>query len=746
MAKHSVWARLLSLTLGLMLVFSMGESALAAEKAADPLKGLKKADNVWDHYPSLKNMDKAAVNSYTMDGNWSFASAPSGTTNFTTMTDLYYISRYKTWSVSSGIEAAGGAGDVRWVAPQFLKSDKSVMYSTTTPAFVYTAPVSGTIKVGAAAKIYVDWWKDGPNGMRIAIYKSNQYGVIVPIWPVGERWLTLGGSKGAVGTSSNKYKFDPIELSIQEGEKLYFVMDCNGNEADDKIYWQPTVTYVNAEYDAENDPALAMPEAAVLSEVVPYDKGAVDNTYEHGNNWRLDYAKDDTYLAMDTNAWTDAWNCTYFYYNINKEKVDWDTILYENGLIKSTCWADADWHYTAIYLQPAAGGNDVAYTYKAPRDGVMKLTMNASFAQDAVGNQISLAVYKNNVKIWPMNEDYIVESDGTDEIALDLSEVTTAVHAGDELHIRAGLVNGTSDYWLKVEPSAEYTSLEYDAEQDEEYKFQQIAKYSLKEQFSTTSQGVGNWYFLYAGIDENEVTEIPGFYEWAWCAGVEDYNIPQIYEGPIVLPGTMYDAIIAFKAPYTGTLKFYMEDTIKLDDSTYLSDAGDGCYYSVQLASEDVVTNLTEPVFVENGGTSEFEPLTIDVKKNEYIYFRVTKGEQNWHDTLTISPAIQYITLDEEDPGIADGQEANRTEAAAGSTLDEASFPMTAHDYTTAETYSMTAEELTEKIVAGDLAENAVYEVNGVLSSAMLPKTRFMTSRASASRLPAFPWKAIPPR
>ncbi len=715
MAKHSVWIRLLSLTLGLMLVFSFGESAVAAEKAADPLKDLKKADNVWDHFPSSTNMDKAAVNTYTMEGNWSFASAPEGTTNFTTMTDMYYIPRYETWSIASGIEAAGGAGDVRWVAPQFLM-EKSVMYSVSIPAFVYTAPVSGTIKIGAAEKISVDWWKDGPNGMRIAIYKSNQYGIIVPIWPVGERWVTLGGSKDAVGTSSNKYEFQPIEICIQEGEKLYFVMDSNGSEADDKIFWQPTVAYVNAEYNAENDPALAMPEAAVLSEVVPYDKGAADNTYEHGNNWRLDYAKDDSYTAMDTSAWTDAWNCIYFYSNIQKEKVDWNTIIYDYGLIKSTCWADADWHYTGIYLQPAADGNDVAYSYKAPRDGVLKLSMSGSFAQDAAGNQISLAVYKNNIQIWPMNEDYVVESDGTEEIALTLPDVTTAVHAGDELHIRASLVTGIGDYWLKVEPSAEYTSLEYDAEQDEEYKFRQIASYSLKEQFSTTSQGVGNWYYLYAPIDENEVAEIPGFYEWAWCAGVEDYNVPQVYEGPVVLPGTMYDAVIAFKAPYIGTLKFYMEDTIKLDDSTYLSDAGDGCYYSVQLSSDGVVTSLTEPVYVANGATSEFEPLTLDVKKNEYIYFRVTKGAQNWHDTLIISPAIQYITLDEEDVGIADGQEADRTEAVAGSTLDETAFPMTANDYANAEMYSMTAAELTEKVITGDLNEGAVYEVIGRLS------------------------------
>ena len=569
--KRSALTRLLSLALGLVLALSCAGGALAA----DPAEDLSKPDSPWDHYPATDGLSTDKLQSYTPSGNWAFAQAPAGTTSFTVMDELYYVSveSYQKWAVTTGVSGSydPDAAVVYWGNSHFF-SDGQIMYSGKMPAMIYTAPKSGTISIAAAAKIYVPWWDasewggESPNGMRIAVYKSNQSGTIIPVWPVGERWKLLGGSAGADGTDGHEYEFQPYEICIQAGEKLYFVMDCNGSELDDQIYWSPTVAYVNDTYDAGNDPALALPEAATLKDAIPFN-GSGDNTYDHGNGWRFNAAEGDTYRRMNQLGWNVAWtNARYFYSENPNSELDGSDAMeipWENGVITVDAGVENDqWVCNAICLSPAADGKDVALSYLAPRDGVLKLRFDyADFWQGEGSNQIKLAVYKNNVQIWPETGSYIVQSDAAawETTVLKLDDVVSAARAGDVFHIRASLMESGSEYGLNILPSAEYTSLEYDANLDKEYQFTSKAHYSYKEQFSGT-QGKDNWYYLYAPIGENEATQLPAYYsDWAmWYSGdLDSYNVPQMFNSEL-LPGSMYDAIIAFKAPYTGTLKRYM--------------------------------------------------------------------------------------------------------------------------------------------------------------------------------------------
>ena len=723
--KRSALTRLLSLALGLVLVLSCAGGALAAGPAED----LSKPDSPWDHYPATDGLSTDKLQSYTPSGNWAFAQAPAGTTSFTVMDELYYVSveSYQKWAVTTGVSGSydPDAAVVYWGNSHFF-SDGQIMYSGKMPAMIYTAPKSGTISIAAAAKIYVPWWDasewggESPNGMRIAVYKSNQSGTIIPVWPVGERWKLLGGSAGADGTDGHEYEFQPYEICIQAGEKLYFVMDCNGSELDDQIYWSPTAAYVNDTYDAGNDPALALPEAAALKDAIPFN-GSGDNTYDHGNGWRFNAAEGDTYRRMNQLGWNVEWtNARYFYSKNPNSELDGSDAMeipWENGVITVDAGVKNDqWVCNAVCLSPAADGKDVALSYLAPRDGVLKLRFDyADFWQGEGSNQIKLAVYKNNVQIWPETGSYIVQSDAAawETTVLKLDDVVSAARAGDVFHIRASLMESGSEYGLNILPSAEYTSLEYDANLDKEYQFTSKAHYSYKEQFSGT-QGKDSWYYLYAPIGENEATQLPAYYsDWAmWYSGdLDSYNVPQMFNSEL-LPGSMYDAIIAFKAPYTGTLKLYMEDGMWLADSTGASDAGDGCYYGVQLSSDGIVTDLLPLTYIPNGGKVDFQPMLLSVKKNEYIYFRVNRGEaNNWHDSLSLSPAIDYAEIDFDDPGIEEGQAEMRRMPTPGSSLKDDEFPTAARDYTDAKVYKITADELMKRITGGKLEAGAVYEL-----------------------------------
>ena len=713
MRNHPFWARLLSLTLGLLLLFSCVGAAFAADPPGNSLEGLTEPDSPWDHFPDTSGLDTNKLQTYTPSGNWAFAQAPTGTTSFAELTDLYYIPNYDTWAVSAGIEAAGGPGAIRWVGAHFHNDRRIHLSGGYMPTMIYTAPETGTIRISATDPIWVDWWKQGPNGVRIAVYKSNQHGAVIPVWPVGERWQLLGGSEGAPGTPGNEYVFEPFDLCIQKGEKLYFVLESNGNEGDDVAKWNPSVSYLNDEYDAANDPALAMPETSVMADVFPYDS-AQDNNYTHGNGWQMNAARGNTYTAMNHLSHNDAW--TQARYFESDGDVEEGVVLWERGVIKSDYnTADGNWNNDAMHMFPAADGNDVAFTYKAPRDGVLKLSFgDASLAQDAAGNKIGLAVYKNNVQIWPEMGVYTVQSDegGWAEKALGLEAVVSAVHAGDLLHIRASLIESVGEYALKVMPEAEYTSLEYDESLDKEAEFNKAAKYSYTDQFSGT-QGQDCWWYLYAPIGENTVMQVPYYQDGCWYDGTWNYLIATIFENAVT-PGSEYDAIIAFKAPYTGTVTTYLQGGVwvKEDDGS-----GDGVRVWQQLSSDGDVRDITEVTEIANGGASDFEPVTIDIRKNEYIYFRVNRGaENNWFDETYLNPGVQYTSIDFDDPGIEEGPAAERKEPSVSHNLEEGIFPMTGRDFADAQTYSLTAAELTARIQAGDLEEGAVYEVTDHLS------------------------------
>ena len=712
MHRHPFLRRCLSLTMGLSLLFSCIGTALAAP--ADG--GLPAPDSAWEHFPSTDGLDTSTVHPYIPSGNWAFAEAPVNTTNFETLTDLYYIPpigvQYDNWAVSADIAAQGGPGGVYWGTANFHSTGRINLAGDNLAAMVYTAPATGTVTLSASDPLWVDWWEQGPNGVRIAIYKSSsQTGAIIPVWPVGDRWKTLGGSADADGAPGHEYTFEPYTLSIREGEKLYFVMDPNGNAGDDVIAWDPVVTYDNGDYDAENDPALAMPEKAVMADVFPYDDPA-DNNFTHGNGWRLDAARGSVYTAMNWLNWRADWMQARYY--ASESEVTTDNDMWPLGVITSDCYGDdLGWHNQGMFLYPAPDGNDVAFTYEAPRDGVLELRFgDATFAQDTTGNVISLAVYKNDVQIWPEAGGYTVQHTvgGYDEIQLELEDVVTAVHAGDQLHIRASLVNSTGEYSLKIMPEAEYTSLEYDASLDKEAQFAELANYSYYDQFSD-EQGQDGWYYLYAPIGENGmVMEVPYYQDGCWYDGTWEYIIATIFQ-TAVNPGSEYDAIIAFKAPYTGTITAYFENGAWVKEDP--EGSGDGVNVWMQLSSDGEVTDISPVTYIPNGGSAEFEPVTLNIRKNEYVYFRFNRGEGNpWFDEVNMNPCVKYTSIDFDDPGIEEGPAADRQEPEAGSSLAEDEFPLAGRDYTDAEEYSVTAAELVERIQGGTLVEGAVYEVS----------------------------------
>ena len=253
MKKH-----LVSLLLAVVLVFSLMGTAFAVTTPEQ----LFQADSMWNAYPYIgTDVDSEAVHSYTPVGNWVYEIASTSSWNFKAQENLYYITDgYWKWSVASGITEAG---IISWSSSNFLNNGEGDHYIMPShqqmAAGVYTAPATGTVTISSNSKLSTWVWPGGPDGVRFAIYKADtETGKLARIWPTDTDWLLIGGDTGI-----NDYTLEPFTTEVEEGQKLYFIVDPNESSADDAAYWDPTVTYTElTDYSAK----LVVPADTVVIE------------------------------------------------------------------------------------------------------------------------------------------------------------------------------------------------------------------------------------------------------------------------------------------------------------------------------------------------------------------------------------------------------------------------------------------------------------------------------------------------
>ena len=207
------------------------------------------------------------------------------------------------------------------------------------------------------------------------------------------------------------------------------------------------------------------------------------------------------------------------------------------------------------------------------------------------------------------------------------------------------------------------------------------------------------WYYLSVPSGSAVYNELEyldtewGYSAWASTKGYM-FELGFITENEFI-PGFNNDAVMAFKVPYTGKLTLSSEtDEVRLADSTGVSDGStpsDGADFGVFLYSEGNIIKLypkgegsinSGMEFLENGETKPFEPIEIDVKKNEMIWIRSNSGAngRNDHDSIFFKPVIGYSSIDQDDEGVI-LTSGERVDRAAGSNLKADEFPMIAREF-----------------------------------------------------------------
>jgi len=328
---------------------------------------------------------------------------------------------------------------------------------------------------------------------------------------------------------------------------------------------------------------------------------------------------------------------------------------------------------------------DLAMTYTAESDGVANLTTegNGIWIYNGYNSNDGayLAIYKNGLKIWPAQSGDARRLITNDNQISDFGVVTVSVKAGDKLHFRVNKNSNNNDDNIVWNPVVTYTSLVYDPALDPEYEAEVYPSYSFFDDFSDI-QGSKGWNYLSSPIGGKVVAEQGGFIAdflgGVWASGKNNWT-DGVISKTFIQPGRLADAIIAFKVPVTGNISISVKNgEVALADSRLAEDAGDGAAIGIFKNSAGEISPIWPKSGYQqlaNGSRIDFEPISVNVRKNEYIYFRANKGmANNYHDTISFLPIVSYNSVDAADEGVADmPTEGTKDEPTAGA--DESRLP-----------------------------------------------------------------------
>ena len=584
-------------------------------------------------------------------------------------------------------------GTWSWVSPAFVGKNNNAGYgalgkwsfstnSTRNQALTFLVPVDSTMEIEASDLIRLQ----SEGMLRFSITKEDCLGRTSQLWPENEEWMTLSGSGQEV-----TYSFQKITVAGKAGDKLHFrIGNAEGSYTNKQYVWNPVVSCV-AEYEADLDP------------VGPVN----DSIFKMEDALPGEYIAGDARLYQGKNGWS-------FQTELNGIYTDQTQIgswgQYEPVFRGEEAQAAQFGAMGAQSVSTNSTRNQV-FSFAMPSAGTVQISATDAMRLQQEGT-LRFAIYKENadgggVRIWPKDQDWMTMTSTGTEVSEDFESFKVAGKAGEK--IRFVVSNGVDSFagkkyvWTPV--------VTYIGSYDETLDVKSLS-FVYSEAFSDV-QGA-NWYYQYASFADDFPYQQARYVDGAWRNGAGSYYTGVIAKDHIVT-GTDYDPIVSFRVPYTGVVKISTEGGIYVEDSSATPNPGDGANFGIYLRSEgDVIKNVypggSAKTFesIAMGGQSAFREVTLSVKKNQYIWFRFNMGNgataNNWHDVVSFSPMITYMTVEKEDAGVRDETgSAAQKHTGAGSNLDMTQFPVIGREF--ADSYiRISANEFHEKLMGGQLA------------------------------------------
>jgi hypothetical protein len=450
-------------------------------------------------------------------------------------------------------------------------------------AVTFYAPMEGTVTIASTGA-----WVGGgsADGIRIAIYAGD-----TRIWPTDSEWCDINSTNG------NSVTVPEITVALHKDEPLHFRLNCNGNATGDMSCWYPQLSYMSLQYLQQYAPGVDQSNPVFSAKddyTVPTEESGVVKIDQTGKTWQ------------------------YGYYSESEGYQPFNTQYFADGVWRMTTDSDGgpNWGY-GVYSTNAniypAGGRDNAVTFTAPREGTVSVTAenNNAWVDGATTDGIQIAIYAGDTRVWPTDSDWCVLNSSNGN-SVTIPEVKVALHKDEQLHFRincGGSSQNDRTFWY---PTVTYISEEYQDQYAPGYVPEPETGDVYPFQVSAT-QGENGWYYLYAEIGQDLLNFQPAFIsDWWWTA--QDDFTTGIVRSEGLHPGE-YDAILGFKAPYTGKIK--------------ISFAGDKVESKESCAGDDgMPENAT--VLVQNlsatGNSFSYENVVVRNNRSRGLLIRSVDG------------------------------------------------------------------------------------------------------------------------
>lgn len=636
--------------------------------------------DVKDGYPTPADSEQGKVVSINQTGNiWTFGYY-SESEGYQLFNMQYYDGQ---WRMTTDSE-----GSANWSYGAYALDNNIYPAGGRDNAVTFTAPKEGTVTVAETIA-----WVGGAttDGIRIAVYADD-----MRVWPADSEWYVLDAANGKA------VKVPAITVALHAGEQLHFRVNCNGSSENDNTCWYPAVTYISTEYQNKYAPGGSQ-EPEEPEEPTP----ELPVKYDVKDGYALYLANADKTQKSNTLSQSGVWQ--FGYYNTTSGYGLFDALFYEDNDWRMTKnYANGtNWDYGRYSLEfiCPANNNEGVSTFTAPYDGVYTVDAATAMAHKESNGGAKIAIYADSIRLWPTEENWTYLAPGVETV---VSEIKVSLHKGETLRFRTNCNGNAQNDNVKWYPVVNLIDLTYDE------AFAPKDPDANAYPFTVSGTQGDEWYYLYAEAGDDMLYFQSKFADGKWWNAKNDFSTGMVSDVGLH-PGD-YDAVLAFKAPYSGTIKVSFENN-KIESIDKGADA-DGVKFGV-YSSTDEGTSLVYPtdgamVLVPNGGSQEIQPFERTVRKNELILFRVNKNGNGYFDMLSCVPTIRYLSMDETDTGYDDPLKPDTGEK-------EICVPGTSGTLPTAPNPdSSDAQILTETLVYDDKYDGQTVDLGGktMISSA----------------------------
>lgn len=576
---------------------------------------------VTDGYPTPVDSEQGKVVSIDQTGNiWTFG--------YYSEAEGYQLFNHQFYSNGQWRMTTDSTGSENWSYGAYALDNNIYPAGGRDNAVTFTAPKEGTVTVAETIA-----WVGGAttDGIRIAVYADD-----TKIWPTDSDWCAVDE------TNEKAVNVPAITVALHAGEQLHFRINCNGSSQNDNTCWYPTVTYISTDYQSKYAPGGSQ-EPEEPEEPTP----ELPVKYDVKDGYALYLSDADAAQKPNTLSQSGVWQ--FGYYNTTSGYGLFDALFYEDNDWRMTknYASGTNWDYGRYSLEfiCPANNNEGVSTFTALYDGVYTVDAATAMAHKESNGGAKIAIYADSIRLWPMEENWTYLAPGVETT---VSAIKVSLHKGETLRFRTncnGNAQNDNVTWYPVVNMIDSTYDEAFAPKDPD---------ANAYPFTISGTQGDEWYYLYAEAGDDMLYFQSKFADGKWWNAKNDFSTGMISD--IGLHPGDYDAVLAFKAPYSGTIKVSFENN-KIESVDKGADA-DGVKFGVFSSTDEGLSPLYptngEMLLVPNGGSQEIQPFKRTVRKNELILFRVNKNGNGYFDMLSCVPTIRYLSTDETDTGYDD--------------------------------------------------------------------------------------------